>query len=147
MVIIDSNEIVTRHGHPTQASSVLETNPLKFKILLIDDDEVYGALMVNVAKSQGIRLDYFPSLSAAGHIGAIGKYDAAILDYFLDSFTGAEIAEYFDVFFSKIPVLLVSGRDQYPADAPKPKCVRKFLSKSNGPRKIIEEALTLISPI
>jgi len=144
MVIIDTNAIASRHGHPSHGPEVKTSESAGVRLLLIDDDEVYGSLMVKVAQSQGVQLDYFPSLTAAGRIGAIGAYDAAILDYFLDSFTGAEIAEYFDAFFSSIPVLVVSGRDQYPAGAPRPKCIRKFLCKSSGPGKILEEALSLV---
>lgn len=114
------------------------------RLLLIDDDETYGQLMTMVAASRGVQLDYFPSLAATGSIGAIGQYDAAILDFFLDSFTGTEIAEYFDAFFAETPVILVSGSHENPAKAPPPKCVRRFMCKAVGPRRILDEAMTMI---
>jgi CheY-like chemotaxis protein len=144
MVTINTEQITARHGHPSHGPVLARKDLSRLRMLLIDDDVAYGALMVKVAESQGIRLDFFPSLTAAGSVGALGQYDAAILDFFLDRFTGAEIAEYIDAFFASIPVMVVSGKESYPEGQPRPKCVKSFLCKSNGPVKILTEARGLI---
>ena len=139
-------EVGVRHSHAVTCPGPVSVASKPPHVLLIDDDELFGALMVAVANARGVKLSYFPSLEAAGHIGAIGGYDAAILDYYLNRFTGAEIAEYFDAFFSKTPVFVVSGRETYPDAGPPPKCLRKFLCKVIGPQKILDEVLAAISP-
>ncbi len=116
------------------------------KFVLIDDDPLFGNIMVRVAKSRGADIDYFPSLLDMGSVGCLGQYDAAIVDYDLGNMTGVEIAEYLKVFFGDIPMVLVSSRHR---DIMKPKSwpdsVRCFVHKSAGYEAILSEALTCIA--
>ena len=116
------------------------------KMLVIDDDPAFGQIMKALASARGIQCDWVPSLESLGRVGRVGDYDLAILDYFLEKFTGGEIAEYVDVFFSDIPVFIVSIRPDIHAQQRKwPKCVRLFVDKATGARSIMDLALGLFS--
>jgi len=116
------------------------------KMLVIDDDPAFGQIMKALAEARGIQCDWVPSLESLGRVGRVGDYDLAILDYFLERFTGGEIAEYVDVFFSKIPVVIVSSRPDIHAQQRNwPKCVRLFVDKATGARSILDLALGLFN--
>lgn len=119
----------------------LVTSP---RLLLIDDDEDFGRLMQAIAITQGVKLDYFPSLLALGRIGRIAEYDVAILDYYLGEMSGLEVAEYVERFFGGKPVIIVSGT-WYSDIGWKncPQCVRQFIPKVRGANPILTCALEL----
>ena len=69
-----------------------------------------------------------------------------VLDYYLESFKGSEIAEYVDVFFSHLPVVVISGSDISPQEQQAwPVCIRRFIKKTAGPRAILDGALDVAS--
>jgi len=114
-------------------------------ILVIDDDSTFGMLMKALAEARGLKLDYFTSLSELGSFARIGEYDVAVLDYYLDKLTGAEIAEYFDAFFTDTPVVMVSGNSEVKDESTKwPRCVRQFVPKSRGAKEILQVALATL---
>lgn len=116
------------------------------RILVIDDDPAFGQIMKALAQSHGIACDWAESLDALGRVGKVGEYDLAILDYFLEQFTGGEIAEYVEVFFSKVPVVIVSSSPDIHAQQRKwPQCVKVFVDKSAGAKSILKQALDLFS--
>lgn len=116
------------------------------RILVIDDDPAFGRIIKALAESRGYTCDWVESLDALGRVGRVGEYDLAILDYFLEQFTGGEIAEYVEVFFSKIPVVIVSSRPDIHAQQRKwPPCVKLFVDKLSGAKSILDEALRLIN--
>lgn len=103
------------------------------RLVLIDDDRVYNAVMLRAAVLAGVELDVFTSLSDLGSIGLLGDYDAAIVDYQLEQMTGIEVAEYLSTFFKDVPMVLVSQSDHIPGDARKwPKSIAKFVPKKAG---------------
>ncbi len=123
-------------------SETIAYKNMKGGVLVIDDDATFGLLMKAVAEARGIKLDYVGSLAELGSFARIGDYDVAVLDYYLEKLTGAEIAEYFDAFFQDKPVIIVSGSSRLQDDSVQwPKCVRKFVLKSNGARNILDNAL------
>lgn len=115
------------------------------KLVLIDDDPLFGNIMARYAKSRGVEIDYFSSLLEMGSVGRLGEYDGAIVDYDLGDLTGIDIAEYLSVFFGDIPMVLVSSqqRDQ---SVPKtwPDSVRKFVHKNAGYDAIFTQTLECI---
>ena len=118
------------------------------KILVIDDDPAFGKIVKALAEARGIGCDWAPSLESLGRVGKLSGYDGAILDYFLEKFTGAEIAEYVDVFFADIPVVIVSSRPDIHAQRRNwPKCVRQFVDKASGARSILDQALQVFSGV
>jgi DNA-binding response OmpR family regulator len=103
----------------------------KKHFVLIDDDRLFGLAMSEYAKSTGMTLDYFESLSELGFVGKLGAYDAAILDYHLADMKGVEIAQYLESLFGGIPTVVISS-DPAAESVPMPGCVRLFLQKSTG---------------
>lgn len=119
--------------------------PLRDKLLVIDDDRTFGAIMTTVAKAKGFEPFYFTSLIEMGSFARIRDFDLAIIDYYLGSLRGDEIAEYVDTFFRDIPVMIVSSQDFQPEEISEwPVSVRKFCSKLEGPDAIIETARSIL---
>jgi DNA-binding response OmpR family regulator len=113
-------------------------------LLLIDDDEAFCRLVKAAADARGIPMTCYASLEQMPSLGALGDYDLAILDYNLRAFTGLEIAEYVDVFFDQLPVLIVSIDNLENNSAERwPACVRKFVNKAFGPFAIVQRALAV----
>lgn len=116
------------------------------KICLIDDDKIFGQVLIAVAEDLNITLEYFESLEDMGRVGRLGNYDLVLCDFFLEEFTGGEIADYIKAFFDTVPMIIVSAdknvstiRDDWPP------CVRGFLSKDLRPEDILRNAVRLAS--
>jgi|GEM_PF-5513992 len=116
-------------------------------ILLIDDDPWFRAVFRVVCEARGLPITTFASLADMPSVAALKDYDLVIVDYYLESFTGTEIAEYVDAFFSQVPVVIVSG-SQIPSavDCGWPASIRGFITKTNGAHTILDYALQVISP-
>jgi len=115
-------------------------------ILLIDDDEMFRALFKSIADSMGIPVTCHASLAEMHSFAALKDYDVAVFDYYLESFRGPEIAEYVDVFFRELPVILISG-GEIDGETKRvwPNCIRRFVAKQSGAYAIIERALDAIA--
>lgn len=81
------------------------------RILLIDDDPVFGGVLTRTAETRGIRLDYFESLVDALYDSYLEEYDAAIIDCCMPGLNGFEVSQYLATFLKSIPVVLVSQTD------------------------------------
>ena len=115
------------------------------KLLLIDDDESFGSILSVTAKSKGLEPHYYTSLLDLGSFALIEKFDIALIDYYLESLNGDEIAEYVDTFFAETPVIIVSAREFSEAEKARwPACVRHFVSKSLGAAQIVDEVITVL---
>ena len=113
------------------------------RVLLIDDDPVFASLVVAIGKDYGLEVDAHESLSVLGTVAFLGRYDAALLDFHLPEVNGFEIAEYYDRFFSKIPVIMVSAGTLDPEMA-WPPCVNHLLCKSSGVMAIVQSVCDII---
>jgi DNA-binding response OmpR family regulator len=107
------------------------------KILLLDDDPVFGNLMVAVAQRHGIELDYYPSLLDLGYIGRLEEYGAAIVDYDLGTMTGVEVGKYLAAFLHGTPMVLISASERRHDAADWDECIRSFVHKSDGHEAIL----------
>lgn len=115
-------------------------------ILLIDDDELFRSLFKTIAESLGVPVTCHASLAEMHSFAALKDFDVAVLDYYLESFRGPEIAEYVDVFFRELPVILISGGEiDGETQRVWPSCIRRFVNKASGPFAIIERALDAVS--
>ena len=113
------------------------------KMVLIDDDPMFRRLMSTYANSMGINLKCFSSLLDMHSFAHLKNYDLALIDFHLDSLSGTEIAEYVDIFFGDLPVIIVSGDPEIGEKLKVnkgPACIREFVSKHVGPRAILEAA-------
>lgn len=129
---------------PYGATSAASTPPQK--MLIVDDDVCFGALMSAVAKANGFEPRFFTSLVDMGSFARIREFDVAVIDYYLGSMRGDEIAEYVDTFFDDVPVIIVSSEDltATKAAAKWPASVRRFVPKQTGCLKIVEAASSIL---
>lgn len=118
----------------------------KARILVLDDDPVFGSLMIRLARSRGFDASWYASLIDMGSFARIKSCDIAVIDYFLESFRGDEVAEYIDTFFAEVPVLIVSGqvideeqKQRWPA------AIKGFMAKAHGPEAILAEAERILN--
>jgi CheY-like chemotaxis protein len=71
-------------------------------------------------------------------------FDAAILDYQMPFMNGAELAKEMKAVRAEVPILILSGLDRLPADAPP--FYDRFLCKTESAHKIASEVQSLIGP-
>jgi DNA-binding response OmpR family regulator len=102
------------------------------RVLLLDDDPMFGSLMTAAARRHGIELDYYPSLLDLGFIGRIEDYTAAIVDYDLGQMTGLEIGKYLSAFLKDTPMVLISASERRRDAKEWDDCIRSFVRKDKG---------------
>lgn len=113
----------------------------KPRVIVIDDDPIFLTLMMKAAKKSGFYVEIFSSLEDLGHLGSLSEFDLAIVDYQLEQMTGLEIAEYLDVFFKDIPMILVSAREKETVEMTHwPRSIKRFVSKHDGFAEVISAA-------
>lgn len=129
----------------TEKCPLMEANA-QDRLLIIDDDVCFGAVMSAVASRQGFAVRFFPSLVDMGSFARIKQFDIAIIDYFLGHLRGDEIAEYVDTFFDDVPIVIVSGDTAIQCvERTWPASVRAFVSKGEGPLAIAQVARQVLS--
>lgn len=110
------------------------------RLLIVEDNADFRRLLEVGAQLHGFEPHAYASLVDLGSFARIREFDVAMLDYYLESLTGDEIAQYVDTFFSHIPVIVVSAH-RVDKDAIKwPKSVRAFVSKEHGVAAIMAVA-------
>jgi DNA-binding response OmpR family regulator len=109
------------------------------KILLLADDSELGRNLVLSAEKYNFRLDFRHSLMDLGSFAALGQYQLILVDHYLESMRGDEVAQYVEAFFQHIPVIIVAA-DPIPLQVIQfPKCVRSILNKNAEPANILAE--------
>ena len=115
------------------------------RILLIDDDPLFGSVLHRRAEARGLDLDYHESLVETLYESYLESYDAAIIDCCMPGLDGFEIARYLSTFLEKLPVILVSQTDgpfrRYLEDQ---SGAARFVSKRQGAEAILTAAARLI---
>lgn len=113
-------------------------------ILVIDDDPSFRDLIRTVGQALKLPVTTVASLAEMSSFAALKDYDIAVIDFNLESFCGIEIAEYVEVFFKDLPVLIVSGENLDPTPVTRwPACIKKFVHKSFGPYAILQRCMKL----
>lgn len=114
------------------------------RVLLVDDDPAFGYLMKTVAKGLGIDLTHKTSLIELGSFAMIKDFDIAIIDFYLESLRGDEIAQYVDTFFNEMPIVIVSAHEfDETAKSKWPPTVKSFLPKEIGAAQILTRVIEL----
>lgn len=110
------------------------------RMLIIDDDTIFGSMLKKAAEQRGYDVFYAPSLMDMGSFAKIRDFDVVVTDYFLDALRGDEIAQYADVFFEGgIPIVMVSAHDFDVMVREKwPQAVKSFVPKSKGISAILD---------
>ena len=111
------------------------------RVILLDEDPIFGIMMERQAEIMGIELDYYESLASLGFISQPGNYDIIIVDYQINHINGIEIAAYVRAFFENKPVFLISSTDLGQKFSELPSYVTGFLPKQRCFQDIINQAL------
>ena len=113
------------------------------KIVLIDDDPVYGAVIRRWAELEKVNLDVYSSLDDLGFVGLLSQYDVVIVDYDLGELNGKDVADYMSTLFKNKPMVMISLVDRSMEMMHCPSCVKAFMKKSAGYEKILNTALKI----
>ncbi|SMF36228.1 response regulator [Pseudobacteriovorax antillogorgiicola] len=117
------------------------------KIILVDDDPMFGAMMLKQAEKTGISLDYYDSLSSLGFISQLAEYDIIMVDYQMDHINGIEIAAYMPSFFDDKTVILVSATAIEEQLEALPEYITAFIHKDHGHQALLEESLKVFADV
>ncbi len=131
------------HGQTDEASGVFGSSRGVVKprvmprILLVDDDPVFGRIMKRAAASFAARLAFVQSVDELTdeHLSDV---DVAIIDFDLGAVTGLELARFVDDRVP-MPVVLVSTTERRP-DERWSESIHDFLVKESGPLAIMDAA-------
>ena len=123
-------------------SNEIQSESKRPKMILVDDDPVFGSIMQKEAQVMGYELDYYDSLSSLGFISQLANYDIIIVDFQMDHINGIEIAAYMPSFFSDKTVILVSNTEiGEQIGQSLPEYITQFIHKNNGSEGIIKQAV------
>ena len=117
------------------------------RVLLVDDDSVFRAVMVRLAQAEGIDLEAYDSLLEVEPFSRIQSYNGVIFDYHLGQQDGLDVGNCLKPFFREVPSLLVSADDTV-GDVMKKSSgcpFKEFISKRVGCMKIIERMKDLLN--
>ena len=113
------------------------------RILLIDDEPMFGAIMKKTANHLRVPLTYCQRLEDIPAI-AKDKFDVVIVDYDLGAATGIEIARYIeDLTERDLPMILVSQSSRK-INRRSPDSIREFVHKKLGPVAIFDAAFEAV---
>lgn len=119
--------------------------PIHQKILLIDDDPLFGGVMARKARARGLTLDYSSSLVDALYENYLEGYDVAIVDCCMPELNGFEVAQYLTQFLDGVAVVLVSqAQTQFKQYLENNKGASAFVSKGQGTEAILAAAEHLL---
>jgi DNA-binding NtrC family response regulator len=115
------------------------------RVLIIDDDLTFGAILEAMLRKNGLDAEFHPSLVELGSFARLREFDLAVVDYFLDSLRGDEVAQYADTFFAGLPILVVSAKAFSPEETARwPQSVREFIAKDRGPQAVVDAARRIL---
>jgi DNA-binding response OmpR family regulator len=113
------------------------------KILLIDDDIIYGALISEHAMDFDCECDVICSPDDLEFV-VDSDYDLILLDYQLGPFNGLQVAPLVADFFGRTPIVLISSNTDIAEIQTSLPEVFEFLPKSIAPREIIKKSIEII---
>lgn len=80
--------------------------------LLIDDDVVFGKIVIQTAKPLNIQITHVTSFDDIRKNKALNGFDAVILDYDLEETTGFAVAEILNTTAHDTPIIMVSATNR-----------------------------------
>lgn len=116
----------------------------KPRLVLIDDDPSFGALMSKTADKHAIDLDFFESVDGLGFINRLGEYDVILIDQQMDHISGMELAAYLLAFNREKTVILVSSTDvTQHGEVKLPSFISGFIHKDEGFYQVLKKSLSI----
>ena len=115
------------------------------RVLLIDDDPLFGRIMQKHAARNGIDLTW---MQEAGQLPADGPWhwDLCIMDYDLGAVTGPELVSWLGTRPGRCPFLLISHTERTDHRF-WPRSIGGFEGKAVGPAGIYSRAFALVSNV
>src|SRR4051812_2733630 len=114
------------------------------RMLLIDDDPLYGSVFTRKALARGIELDHYGSLVESLYEETLSAYDAVIVDCMMPGVDGFEVSNYFATFLRGVPIVLVSQSDvPFQKFLEEPQGAKAFIAKRQGYDAVLNVALDL----
>jgi CheY-like chemotaxis protein len=107
----------------------------RITILVVDDENVPRMLRCLILQKQGYQIVAADSGRKALQLLADGGIDLVLSDQMMPSMTGTELARTIKASRPSMPVILISGVNEIPADA---SCADRFISKVGGPELLFE---------
>jgi len=104
-------------------------------ILVVDDENVPRMLRCLILQKQGYKIVAADSGKRALQLLAEGGIDLVLSDQMMPSMTGTELTRAIKAIRPAMPVILISGVNEIPADA---NCADRFISKVGGPDLLFE---------
>ncbi len=112
------------------------------RLLLIDDDPVFGHIMEQTADRFEVDLDVVQSVDAVGFIAGMKEYDIIIVDQNMQFMSGMEVAAYISSFFETKTVILISSSPVVKdGGLGLPSFVSAFVNKNEGYYRVLKKAL------
>lgn len=103
------------------------------RILVVDDDPMFGNLLRRKAALYGMYADHVESLVDVLYEQYLERYDCAVIDCVMPGLDGFETTEYLHRFFRGLPVILVSrSESSFARYVAKPVGAVAFVSKIQG---------------
>lgn len=115
----------------------MKTSPFA-KILLIDDDPLFGKIMQHYAAKMGSSLTFIDSVDKLTD-EVLRDFDVAVIDYDLGSCTGVELVKYLNNRLGSMPIVLVSQTQRTESER-WPDSIHEFVHKTLGPYAILDAA-------
>jgi CheY-like chemotaxis protein len=115
--------------------------PAKASILCVDDEENGLQLRKLVLEKSGYDVVAASSATEALEAMAARTFDLILADYVMPGISGAELAVTAKTRDPDVPVILISGINEVPADSAE---ADLFISKTEGPAKLIEAIEALL---
>jgi CheY-like chemotaxis protein len=113
----------------------------KFRILCVDDEEIPLILRKVLLQKAGYEVITARSGEEALSIANSSAIDLVLSDYLMPGVIGTELAQRFKLQHPNLPVVLLSGVNDIPADAA---AADSFLSKVEGPERLCQEIASLL---
>ena len=115
-----------------------------WKLLLIDDDGDFRSFMEAIISSTLIRIKACGSLKDLPSVQEIKRFDAIIMDYYLEKLSGVQLAQYIRTISPHTPIILTSASALCQDNEEWPDSIKSFISKDRGPYEIIRETLSVL---
>jgi CheY-like chemotaxis protein len=118
------------------------------RILLVDDDPAFGAVLRQAARKRGIDLVHCVSIAALTRIRNIESFDVALVDYHLGRLKGSTVSDFLNLFFGAVPVAIVSATSDwwFATNLDFATCVKTFIHKERSADDILDFAIDLARP-
>ncbi len=116
------------------------------RILLVDDDPVFGMILRQTAEKAKLPLTHILSPAKLDIRKVRDNYDLLISDYDLENVTGVQLTRQLETFGQSLPTILISAYGKLP-DVQLPNSILCSLQKAEGPQKILYTSLNAYQQI